>query len=70
MGAACSRNWRSTSPKRRRCGPTPLDQDGLLNLFSADVTGADYTLKPATQADMRGAEYVTKPSLEVVYDTV
>jgi chlorophyllide a reductase subunit X len=50
--------------------PTPLDQDGLLGLFSADVTGADYTLRPASQADMRGAAYVTKPSLEVVYDTV
>ncbi len=50
--------------------PTPLDQDGLLGLFSADVTGADYALKPATQADMRGAEYVAKPSLEVVYDAV
>ena len=50
--------------------PTPLDQDGLLGLFSADVTGADYTLRPATQADMRGAEFVAKPSLEVVYDAV
>ncbi|KQU47374.1 chlorophyllide reductase iron protein subunit X [Sphingomonas sp. Leaf339] len=50
--------------------PTPLDQDGLLGLFSADVTGADYTLRPATQADMRGAAYVTKPTLEVVYDAV
>lgn len=50
--------------------PTPLDQDGLLGLFSADVTGADYALKPATQADMRGAAYVAKPSLEVVYDAV
>lgn len=50
--------------------PTPLDQDGLLGLFSADVTGADYTLRPATQADMRGSAYVPKPSLEVVYDTV
>ncbi len=50
--------------------PAPLDQDGLLGLFSADITGADFRLKPATQADMRGAEYVTKPSLEVVYDTV
>jgi chlorophyllide a reductase subunit X len=48
--------------------PAPLDQDGLLGLFSADVTGADYALKPATQADMRGAAYVAKPSLEVVYD--
>jgi 3,8-divinyl chlorophyllide a/chlorophyllide a reductase subunit X len=50
--------------------PTPLDQDGLLGLFSADVTGADFALRPASQADMRGAAYVPKPSLEVVYDTV
>ncbi|HEX8555218.1 MAG TPA: chlorophyllide a reductase iron protein subunit X [Sphingomonas sp.] len=50
--------------------PAPLDQDGLLALFSADITGADYTLRPATQADMRGAAYVTKPSLEIVYDAV
>ncbi|MEG3086807.1 chlorophyllide a reductase iron protein subunit X [Sphingomonas sp. PB4P5] len=50
--------------------PTPLDQDGLLGLFSADVTGADYTLRPASQADMRGGAYVTKPTLEVVYDAV
>ena len=50
--------------------PTPLDQDGLLGLFSADVTGADFTLKPATQADMRGVDFVAKPTLEVVYDTV
>ena len=50
--------------------PTPLDQDGLLGLFSADITGADYTLRPASQADMRGVEYVAKPSLEVVYDAV
>ena len=48
--------------------PAPLDQDGLLGLFSADITGADFTLRPATQADMRGGAYVTKPSLEVVYD--
>lgn len=48
--------------------PAPLDQDGLLGLFSAEVTGADFALKPATQADMRGADYVAKPSLEVVYD--
>ena len=50
--------------------PAPLDQDGLLGLFSADVTGADFTLKPATQADMRGADFVPKASLEVVYDAV
>ncbi|MET3827634.1 chlorophyllide a reductase subunit X [Sphingomonas sp. PvP055] len=50
--------------------PSPLDQDGLLGLFSADVTGADYALKPASQADMRGVAYVSKPTLEVVYDAV
>ena len=50
--------------------PTPLDQHGLLGLFSADVTGADYALKPASQADMRGVAYVAKPTLEVVYDAV
>ncbi len=50
--------------------PAPLDQDGLLNLFSADVTGADFTLRPASQADMRGMDFVVKPTLEIVYDTV
>ncbi len=50
--------------------PTPLDQDGLLGLFSADVTGADFTLKPASQADMRGVDYIAKPTLEIVYDKV
>ena len=48
--------------------PNPLSQDGLLGLFSADVTGADFVLEPATDADMRGANYVEQPSLEVVYD--
>ena len=50
--------------------PKPLDQDGLLGLFSADVTGADFSLTPATQADMRGGVFETKPSLEIVYDEV
>ncbi|MGJ3649130.1 chlorophyllide a reductase iron protein subunit X [Sphingomonas sp. GlSt437] len=50
--------------------PAPLDQDGLLALFSADVTGADFTLKPATQADMHGKAFAPRPSLEVVYDRV
>jgi len=50
--------------------PSPLDQDGLLSLFSADVTGADFELIPATQADMHGKHYAPKPSLEVVYDRV
>lgn len=50
--------------------PAPLDQDGLLNLFSADQTGGDIELVPATQADMRGGVFEEKPSLEVVYDEV
>jgi chlorophyllide a reductase subunit X len=50
--------------------PKPLTSDGLLGLFSADITGASYKLMPATQADMRGAAFVEKKSLEVVYDEV
>ncbi|MBO6527121.1 chlorophyllide a reductase iron protein subunit X [Erythrobacter sp.] len=50
--------------------PKPLEQDGLLDLFSADETGGDVKLVPATQADMRGGSYEPKPSLEVVYDEV
>ena len=48
--------------------PTPLTQDGLLGLFSADVVGRDVVLVPATMEDMCGKSDVTKPSLEVVYD--
>ncbi|TRD12004.1 chlorophyllide a reductase iron protein subunit X [Erythrobacter insulae] len=50
--------------------PNPLDQDGLLNLFSADQTGGDIELVPATQADMRGGVFEEKPSLEVIYDEI
>jgi 3,8-divinyl chlorophyllide a/chlorophyllide a reductase subunit X len=50
--------------------PAPLDQDGLLGLFSPEDVGGDVILKPATQADMRGVDYVQKPSLEVVYDAI
>lgn len=50
--------------------PKPLSQDDLLGLFSAETTGRDVVLEPATFADMCGKEYVEKPSLEVVYDTV
>lgn len=50
--------------------PTPLDQDGLLDLFSAEDTGGDVELVPATQADMRGGAYEPRPSLEVIYDEV
>ena len=57
----------ATAPPLR---PTPLDQDGLLGLFSADVTGGNVTLCPASQADMRGGTFEPKPSLEVIYDEV
>jgi chlorophyllide a reductase subunit X len=48
--------------------PAPLSQDGLLNLFSAESTGKDFVLMPATDADMRGRNAAPKRSLEVVYD--
>ena len=50
--------------------PAPLSQDGLLNLFSAETTGKDFVLDPATDADMRGKYASVKASLEVVYDNV
>jgi chlorophyllide a reductase subunit X len=50
--------------------PKPLTSEGLLGLFSADITGAAFKLDPASQADMRGAEFVEKKTLEVVYDEV
>lgn len=50
--------------------PKPIDQDGLLDLFSPEDTGGDIELVPATQADMRGGTYEPKPSLEVIYDEV
>ncbi len=50
--------------------PTPLTQDQLLGLFSADITGRDVVLEPATQFDMCGKTENTKATLEVVYDNV
>lgn len=50
--------------------PKPLEQDGLLGLFSPDEVGGGVQLLPATQADMRGGTYEEKPSLEVIYDEV
>ena len=50
--------------------PRPLDQDGLLGLFSPEETGGNIELVPATQADLRGGTYAPKPSLEVIYDEV
>jgi len=48
--------------------PTPLDQDGLLGLFSADVVGRNVVLEPATEADMCGETSKKKASLEIIYD--
>ncbi|MDZ7627173.1 MAG: chlorophyllide a reductase iron protein subunit X [Parvularculaceae bacterium] len=50
--------------------PHPLTQDGLLGLFSAEQTGVDFVLTPASAADMCGKNDVEKRSLEVVYDAV
>lgn len=50
--------------------PSPLTQDGLLNLFNGDDVGRDVVLTPATEAEMRGATFEARPSLEVVYDAV
>jgi chlorophyllide a reductase subunit X len=50
--------------------PTPLTQDGLLGLFSSDVTGRDVVLQPASLEDMCGGTLTQKTSLEVIYDAV
>ncbi|WP_116132313.1 chlorophyllide a reductase iron protein subunit X [Tropicimonas sp. IMCC34043] len=59
-----SRNVADAPPVR----PTPLDQDGLLGLFSAEQTGGDIVLEPATDSDMRGKNAAPKKSLEIFYD--
>jgi chlorophyllide a reductase subunit X len=48
--------------------PTPMTQENLLGLFSADAVGRGVVLEPATTADMMGRDLVVKPSLEVIYD--
>ncbi|MEL6369601.1 MAG: chlorophyllide a reductase iron protein subunit X [Pseudomonadota bacterium] len=50
--------------------PTPLSGDGLLDLFSAEETGADFVLTPATEQDMCGIDAAPKKSLEVIYEEV
>ncbi|MEY2688990.1 MAG: hypothetical protein RL375_3188, partial [Pseudomonadota bacterium] len=50
--------------------PKPQTQDQLLSLFSAEVTGRDFVMEPATLFDMVGKADLVKPSLEVVYDNV
>jgi 3,8-divinyl chlorophyllide a/chlorophyllide a reductase subunit X len=64
MFALLAENVAEAPPLR----PRPLSQDGLLNLFSAETTGKDFVLEPATDIDMRGKNAEAKPSLEVVYD--
>ena len=49
--------------------PTPLSQDGLLDLFNGEEVGRNVVLQPATAADLCGANAKSKPSLEVIYDT-
>lgn len=50
--------------------PKPLDQDGLLGLFSGDAVGRDVVLVSASQEDMRGGIVAVDTTLEVIYDTV
>jgi chlorophyllide a reductase subunit X len=50
--------------------PKPMSQDELLGLFSAEHTGRDVVLEPATVADMVGKSEIIKKTLEVVYDEV
>ena len=40
----------------------------LLGLFSAEVTGRDFKMEPATLFDMVGKTEIIKPTLEVIYD--
>ena len=48
--------------------PTPLEHEGLLDLFKGEDVGRDVELIPATQEDMCGGKPPEKESLEVVYD--
>ena len=68
----CARlaSWRAWFWPPPPVRPKPLTQDGLLGLFSSDVTGRDVVLEPATMEDMCGASVLNKPSLEVIYDEV
>ncbi|MEM0954432.1 MAG: chlorophyllide a reductase iron protein subunit X [Pseudomonadota bacterium] len=50
--------------------PSPLSQDGLLDLFNGETVGRDVVLQPATIEDLCGPNAKPKASLEVVYDAV
>lgn len=66
MFSDLAQNMMTSTPRQ----PTPLDQDGLLGLFTASETGADWVLEPAQPEDMCDPSIITKESLEVVYDKV
>ncbi|MDP4301398.1 chlorophyllide a reductase iron protein subunit X [Leptothrix discophora] len=55
----------ATAPPMR---PRPQTQDQLLGLFSAESTGRNFVMEPATTFDMVGRHDTIRPSLEVVYD--
>ena len=50
--------------------PKPQTQDQLLGLFSAESTGRDFKMEPATLFDMVGKTEIVKPTLEVIYDEI
>ena len=54
MGLAVRGTVPSTWPKPRRSARHPLDQDGLLGLFTGDAVGRDVVLEPASFEDMCG----------------
>jgi chlorophyllide a reductase subunit X len=62
--ATLAENVADAPPQR----PRPQTQDELLALFSAEVTGRDFQMEPATLFDMVGRSEISKPSLEVIYD--
>jgi chlorophyllide a reductase subunit X len=64
--AELAKNVAEAPPQR----PKPQTQDQLLGLFSADVTGRDFVMTPATEVDMTGKTVIERPTLEVVYDEV
>ncbi|MFN7056311.1 chlorophyllide a reductase iron protein subunit X [Hyphomonas sp.] len=66
MFAELAENIGTSVPNR----PNPLNQDGLLSLFSAKDTGGDIVLEPATFADMCGVAAAEKRTLEVVYEEI
>ena len=49
--------------------PTPLSQEGLLDLFQGEAVGRGVVLEPASFEDMCGTTLVAKPSLEIVYES-